>query len=186
MEKRIFLFLTFTALIAGGLSGQSNFISIEPSLVLDPEGGFGLDHSIRYERVLTRYFSLSAYASVNLMIGSADFISRTDVEIAAAGRWYPFGRRFFTELGLAGIFYWDTYKEYTAPSYTNSYTSSSPYETVTDTYFGFGIIPGIGWTIDVGKPGRMFLSPGVKFPIAITKKGTRFSAIIFFGVGFAW
>jgi hypothetical protein len=182
MEKRIFLFLTFTALIAGGLSGQSNFISAESSLAVGGiGGGYGLGESIRYERVFTRYFTLSAYASVNFMFVSADFINRTDVGIAAAGRWYPAGRKFFMELGLGSIWYIDTYREYKASSY---YTTSSE---TTDTYFGFGITPGLGWTIDVGKPGRMFLSPGFRVPIGITfDEGIRVSFVVFFGVGYAW
>jgi len=34
-------------------------------------------------------------------------------------------------------------------------------------YNGIDIIPGLGWRIDVGKPGRLFITPSIKSPIII-------------------
>ena len=141
MRKSIFLFAILAVLTAGTVSAQKHWTSAELNL---------LGAGVRYEYVINRYISVGANLHYNYYGISYIWLLGLDknsiLGLNAVGRWYPFGRRFFTELGLGGY----------------SYTYGSKYEERTG--FGFAIVPGFGWVIDVGQPAGFFVSPGVKVP----------------------
>jgi hypothetical protein len=167
MKKRIFLFLALTALTGSGVFAQTHFVSAEVSIL-----GVGA----RYENVITPYLTANGYAYYNFLPTQSIF------GIGIAGRWYPSGRRFFAELGLGYISYTDIYEKesYTYPS------SGSNSETVEETFPGFSLAPGFGWTIDVGRVGGFFISPGIKVPVIITSDGVYLSVIASCGLGYAF
>jgi hypothetical protein len=185
--KKCILFLALAALVGGGVFGQTHFVSAELSLL----GG-----GARYERVITPYLTIGGYLYYNYM--PTPYIDRnfstehSIFGIGIAGRWYPAGRKFFMELDLGYVaFTTSWYNEYFS-SWSGG--SSSWDEKVSETFPGFSIAPGFGWTIDVGKAGGFFISPGIKIPISITSasgdmglgEGIYPSVVIFFGLGYAF
>jgi hypothetical protein len=191
MKKRVFLCFALAVLAGGGVFAQTHFISAEVSLL----GG-----GVRYEYVITPSITLGGYFYYNFLptpfIDEEFSSSHSVTGFGIAGRWYPTGRKFFIELDLGYAAFWTEWKE------TYYYTSSSPYSSYSysssgyksDTFGGFGITPGFGWTIDVGKTGGFFISPGIKIPITITSEsadaglgeGVFPSVVGFFGLGYAF
>jgi hypothetical protein len=191
MKKRISLFLALTALIGSGAFAQTNFVSAELSFL-----GIGA----RYEKVITPYITISGYGYFNFLptpfIDSEFSESHSLFALGLAGRWYPAGRRFFTELGLGYVSFESNRKRDYEYSYYNGYQNNTSHysEEVTDKFPGFSIAPGFGWTVDVGKAGGFFISPGIKVPFIITSQtsdmglgeGIYFSVIASLGFGFAF
>ncbi|MDR1904881.1 MAG: hypothetical protein LBQ88_21690 [Treponema sp.] len=186
MKKRIFLSLALAALTGGGVFAQTHFASAE---VLFGGGG------ARYEYVITPYFTVGGYVSFNYMPTpylDDDFSkSHTIFGIGISGRWYPWGRRFFAGLDLGYSLFTNKREEYNYSIYGNKIDEWD----VWDSFSGFTIAPGFGWTIDIGKAGGFFISPGVKVPFILTSesddlmglgKGVLISGIIYFGVGWAF
>jgi len=101
----------------------------------DIHNSFGIGVSISYEYMLNPKISLGANIYLNYMFFSCYLIFGID----AAFRFYPWGKTFFigTALGLC--------------------------DEVSDSGddFGVGIIPEIGWKIDVGEKGGGFIQTGI-------------------------
>ncbi|GHV69067.1 hypothetical protein AGMMS49928_10230 [Spirochaetia bacterium] len=183
MKKRIFLVLVFAALTGGGLFAQNHFISAEISFI--GVGG-------RYEYVITPYLTVGAYVYYNFMptpFLPEDYSSEHSIFAAGiAGRWYPAGRRFFFEIDLG-------FSEFMSTRLVEIWYGYNLYDSylVHDIYSGFCISPGFGWTIDVGKPGGFFISPGAKFPFTFSDSdkgpfddGVMPSVVVYFGLGYAF
>jgi hypothetical protein len=187
MKKRLFLFFALAAVVGSGVFAQTHFVSAEISIL----GG-----GARYEYVITPYITINGYAYYNFL--PTPFISETFsyehrvFGAGVAGRWYPVGRRFFMELGLGYNSF--TSKRRDTYSSSNGYTYYDYDVDVTDEFSGFSIAPGFGWTIDVGKPGGFFISPGIKIPFTMTSgptdmglgKGVYPSVVGYFGMGYAF
>jgi hypothetical protein len=187
MKKRIFLSLALAALAGGGVFAQTHFASAEYIAV---GGGGG-----RYEYVITPYFTVGGYVSFNFMPTpylDDEFSKRhTIFGTGIAGRWYPWGRRFFAALDLGYSAFTNGREEH---SYNSNGVKIDEWDT-SDSFSGFTIAPGFGWTIDIGKPGAFFISPGIKVPFIFTSesddlmglgKGVLVSNIMYFGLGWAF
>ena len=196
MKKHIFLFLALAALAGGGAFAQTHFISAEASYL----GGGG-----RYEYVISRYFTVGGNIYFNFIPTPflSDFFTKdhTNFGMDIAGRWYPAGRRFFMELGLG----YSTFTSHRDKQYVRGSGSGRVQwtEEVTDTFSGFGITPGFGWTIDTGRAGGFFISPGIKVPLTLTSEssitdvlntkgeqmklgGVLVTPVVYFGLGYAF
>jgi hypothetical protein len=168
MKKHAFVFIVLLLTIAGGVYAQTNWVSTEINL---------LGAGARYEYVIVPEFTVSAYAywsySPYILIYSGSYSD--SFGFGAAARWYPFGRRFFTELGLGYTYQYLTNSNF---EYDNSWVNS-----------GFTILPGFGWTIDVGEKGGFFISPSVRVPFIF---GARYfldnfgGTLISIGLGYAF
>jgi len=117
---------------------------------------------LSYEYMLNPKISLGT----NLYWGSSDlifdiinynYLTKYIVGIDAAFRFYPWGKTFF--LGTALSFY---FGNRIGEKLYNQYYSSSYYYTYY--IFALGITPEIGWRIDVGKKGGMYLECGFAWP----------------------
>jgi hypothetical protein len=111
---------------AGVANYKTNWISGEISLL-----GLG----VRYERMLNSQWSVGA----NVYWTSFIFIY-TEYSADATVRFYPWGKTFFTGIGVG----------YHDQLWTGS---------------GFALTPEVGWKIDVGEKGSFFLQPGIKLPV---------------------
>jgi len=153
--KKVILVLLLVAVITGGAFAQANiranWISGEVSML-----GVGA----RYEYMFSPKFSVGANAYFNNL-----FLFWNDWAIDANMRFYPTGKFFFAELGLGYSFHSGTGKY----KYTSGGTTTT-YDDTLITINGFGIIPGVGWKIDVGAEGGFFIQPGVKLPITLGSK----------------
>ena len=169
MKKHILISMVLATVISGGVFAQTHWISADVSIL----GG-----GLRYEYLVSPSFTVGAYFYSNVTM----FLGDTNTGFGAALRWYPFARRFFTELGLGynSLNYRDYNEVYTGMGYESRWEW--------ETYGGLGVIPGFGWTIDVGGIGGFFISPGLKIPV--TLGGDIFHAlagtILYFGLGFAF
>jgi hypothetical protein len=111
-----------------------------------------------------------------------------NVGFGAAARWYPAARRFFIELGLGFNSLTHYYERVDYSGYYPRY-----YASVRNTS-SFSIVPGFGWTIDIGSVGGIFLSTGLKIPITFGTDNDflddllngAISQIVYFGVGYAF
>lgn len=159
-----------------------HWISIEPdfSLGVDRLKGIGLGIGVRYQYQVSPRFAFGGSIHYRELFNgyedSTDYIeseSEKDLNIVANfsivanGYWYPSSRFFYLKLGL-GWYYCHIRNDY---YYYDSYV-----------FNGLSIIPGSGWTIDIGKPGGFFLSTGLDLPIVIGKSRTS-SVIIADGFG---
>jgi hypothetical protein len=98
---------------------------------------------LRYEYMLNPFFSVGAHVYYEASYG-----------IGITGRWYPFAKSFFLGLGFGYN------KVYRNNCEINPITNQKV-DTIDD-YNGIDIIPGLGWRIDVGKPGGLYITPSVK------------------------
>ncbi|MDR0877910.1 MAG: hypothetical protein LBN21_07640 [Treponema sp.] len=146
--------MALAAVIVSGVFAQNNWISFEQK---------GPGAGLRYEYVITPRFTLSAYFSYTYIIIPILEEQENSIEAGATVRWYPFARRFFTEVSFGYNIFEYFKREYDV--YRNG-AIYSHYDFRKDGD-GFCIAPGFGWTIDIGKMGGFFLSPGVKFPITL-------------------
>jgi len=101
-----------------------------------------LNFGVGYERVLTPQISVGGEAYWNNFF----FVFTTSV-VEAYGKYY-FTKSIHAKLGLG-------YGVFTSPDKETS---------------GFAIDPGVGWKIDLGKPGRFFIEPKVSVPIVLGKE----------------
>ena len=97
-------------------------------------------------------------------------------------RLYPFVRRFFLELGIGF-----NHQGYTIRREYGNYAYW--YDDWT-TVAGFALVPGFGWTIDIGRAGAFFLAPQMKIPVTFGHEYALWRGlegfILSFGVGFAF
>ena len=179
MKKKLFLFLGLVVIYTTILNAQPvqrHWISASPGLRLGGPWFVWLAAELRYELMLNPFFSAGAYIYYDYSNG-----------IGIAGRCYPFARSFFLELGLG---YNKYYKEH---FFLNHDTGQWTEHYVAD-FNGIDIVPGLGWRIDVGKPGGLYITPSARFPIIMRwYKDTDFpdpridnSIIGYFGLGYAF
>jgi hypothetical protein len=173
---KLFMFfcgLIVCATILNAQSTQRHWISASPGLRAGGSSFFGPAAELRYELILNPSFSIGAYVYYEFSFG-----------IGITGRWYPFSKSFFLELGSG----------YNKIYYPNIYLDDDTGQWVTADYNGIDIIPGLGWKIDVGKPGGFFITPSVKIPIILRWykypdfPGPYIGSIIigYFGFGYAF
>ena len=136
-----------------------------------------------YERMLGPKISLGA--NIFWTRAGAIFTSFDTLEIDVPFRFYPLGKTFF--LGAALGFY-----------YSHSYNRNVDPGTRHATSIGAAITPEIGWKIDVGKPGKLYLQTGIAQPLwfgrttgyEATVSGFDIDGIImgktYFGMGYAF
>jgi hypothetical protein len=148
MKKKLFLFFCGLLVCAtiNAQSTQHHWISASPGLRL---GGLSLvwpAAELRYELMLNPSFSVGAYVYYEFSFG-----------MGITGRWYPFSKSFFLELGSG----------YNKLYFNNIYFDHDTNKWIEfiEDHNGIDIIPGFGWRIDVGKPGGFYITPSVKFPI---------------------
>jgi hypothetical protein len=149
MKKKIFLFFCgfiVCATILNAQSTQRHWISASPGLRAGGSSFFGPAAELRYELMLNPSFSIGAYVYYEFSFG-----------IGITGRWYPFSKSFFLELGAG----------YNKLYFNNIYFDHDTGRWVKriEDLNGIDIIPGLGWRIDVGKPGGFYITPSVKFPV---------------------
>jgi len=149
---------------------------------------FGL--GVRYERMLEPSFSVGAEAYFNSL-----FFLWNDWGFIGFVRYYPAKPLFFLELG-AGYNYHTGFGKY---KYKDT---DGTEETLSDWIetSGFVISPGMGFKIDMRKPGGFFVQPGVKLPITLgtqepviagwnnrnSKFGSSIGFIIYCGLGYGF
>ena len=147
MKKRtLFFVLVMCTTFLNAQTTYRHWISASPGLRL---GGSTLAHiagELRYEYIINPSFSVGAYTYYELSFGTG-----------ISGRWYPSSKSFFFEVGLG---------------YNKLFGNSIYLEHDTDKwidfkfdYNGIEIVPGIGWRINIGKPGGLFITPSVRYPI---------------------
>lgn len=151
MKKQVFFLCAVLALSGAGKvfaqsdgdgsGGVKNWLSGEAGF-----SGFG----VRYERMLSDTFSVGATGFIN----SALFFWNS-FGLQASGRYYPWAGNFYLELGLgAGVI----------TGGVGIYLADEWYYTV-----GGMVTPGLGWKIDVGKPGGFFINPMISVPVVFGK-----------------
>ena len=178
MIKRILLSVVLVAALAGGVFAQTHWASLE---IKGPGAG------LRYEYVITPSFTIGGYFSYSAFAFSFAALQDNSVEFGATARWYPFARRLFTDISLGlNIFRYREEREfdtYPGPGPGPGGGDNNEWEYREGS--GLCISPGFGWTIDVGKMGGFFISPGVKFPFTL---GSQFNIAIapYFGLGAAF
>jgi hypothetical protein len=149
MKKGIFILVVAIIVVGGAFAQtQKNWISGEVGL---------LGAGIRYERMLNDKFSIGGTYIVN-------YIPILDIEYVFGGevatRFYPWAGKFYAEFGLG----YGSVKGYetknTKPIKYNG-KEVDPSVTLLASYniSGLLVAPGIGWKIDVGKPGKFFINP---------------------------
>ena len=142
---------------------KNNWLSGELSLI-----GAGA----RYERMFNSAFSIGAVAYY-----SYTFFILYDTGADVFARWYPWGKTFYTGLGVG--FHMTT---------IINFEESSPGVGI----IGAAITPEIGWKIDTGRPGGFFIQPGIKIPITlgVNNYTNAFDVyafpIVYFGLGFSF
>jgi len=165
MKKKIIALLLLSVVFAGSVFAQEeemakNRIALSAGIVIG---------DLSYERVLSPYLSVLAQVSYNNLLLIADSFS-----VAAKGRWYPFGRAFFLDLGLGYSYGYNNLNDaanafldvpliiitlglwaLTPEFQSHNYNGKIIY------MGGFFIQPGLGWNIDIGK------KDGFRLPIAM-------------------
>jgi hypothetical protein len=181
--KRVFVLLVLAVLITGGAFAQTKTaIAPPPSSYLSGKisvTGAG----VRYEWMLTDKLSLGVNAYYNSIFIWEDW------DIGASVRFYPFGEGFFIG-GNVGFH-----------SHSDGFGIIPLIFIPIQRVVGVAISPEVGWRTDVGEPGGMFLSYGVKLPIVIGGKssildditetksegiGVAFSVVPYLGIGFSF
>jgi hypothetical protein len=177
MKKRIFIVVVLTAMITSGVFAQRHWVSAEGSAL-----GFGL----RYEYIVNPYFTVGGYFHLNkplwgLIVSEVYdniyYNAASNVGFGAVVRWHPTAHQLFIELGLG--FNSITHRFY---NYTWDYYILSSTDITTKTISGLGIVPGVGWTIDVGRRGGFFISPGAKIPFTLSSDHYYFEDFLFLGL----
>ena len=169
--KRLVIILVLAILVGGSVFGQNHWIQGEVSLL----GG-----GVKYEFAPSPMFSVFAFAHFNSL-----FFIWNDFAAGAGFRFFPMSGTFFMELGLG--YSWHTgIGDYEIVEEGYSFVGNDWVETK-----GFGIIPGLGWRIDVGNPGGFYVQPGLKVPITLGKQVPIIDWFGFeyegeFGVGFGF
>ena len=151
MTKKLFLAFIVFSVISGGAFAQDqerarNTIAASFSI---------LGAALSYERMFNRHFSVLAEASYNTLVLIEEFT------FSGKARWYPFGRAFYLELGL-GLSYGRGITAIMTSLILGMFTFGWYFTTLDEEDFlarraGFLVQPGMGWKIDIGRPGGFVL-----------------------------
>jgi len=144
MKKRVFLILLVLLVISGSVFAQDrakNSIAVSAGVI---------GAELSYERILTPHFSLLADTSYTTLFFMDEFT------VSGKGRWYPFGKAFFFDLGL-GYSYGKGVVGFMGDMLLTVITfgywlSVKDFENDELRSGGFLIQPGLGWKLDIGKP----------------------------------
>ena len=162
MIKKIILFLIVMFVFSGFVFSQEedaahNTISVHFGLV-------GIEGSYEYQ--FNRHFSVLGSASASTMIFMWDWA------LSGKGRVYPFGKAFYLEMGL-GYVHMKGASAGMAELVLNALTfglyyaiAGTPEELQAKS--GLLIQPGLGWKIDIGKPGGFVLPISMGIDIRAT------------------
>jgi len=162
MGKKFLLMLAIALLVSGSLFAQEQDRA-KNSIALS-FGVVGAEAS--YERIFNRHLSVLADVSYTTLVFMDEFTA------SGKGRWYPFGRAFYLEVGLGytygkGVvgFMADTLLSVLTFGY---YLTTKDFENDNFRTHGFLIQPGLGWKIDIGKQDGFVLpiGLGIDFKIA--------------------
>jgi hypothetical protein len=154
MAKKGLLVLVLACVLEGSVFAQEKTTDVDKFWLSGEVSLVGV--GARAEYMLTPKFSVGLNAYWTSLI----FIFN-DIGVNAVGRFYPWGKIFYAGLGLGfaihtGI---EDFKK-----------DGEKYDNDGDTLIsrtGFGVVPEIGWKIDLGKPGEFFLNPHAQFPITL-------------------
>ncbi|MDR2516050.1 MAG: hypothetical protein LBC88_01565 [Spirochaetaceae bacterium] len=161
MAKKVVLLLVLAAVAAGGVFAQEKTANVKRNWVSGEVSLIGA--GLRYEFMINEKLSVG----VNAYWSSLFFIFN-ELGANAVARFYPWGKKFHAGLGLG----YDIHTGVTARA-------------------GLGIVPEVGWKIDVGNPGGFFINPLVQLPITLGKDdywGAGFGIGIGFraAIGLGW
>jgi len=153
-----------------------------------------LSAGLSYEYVFTPRFSLSFGSYYNFLSFNFNnpfdnpryinipYIRQYNTGAYLAPRWYPVKKFFFMDIGLGYNFYSITY------GLSIKYNDTLNFHSLI-------ILPGIGWSIDVGKPGGFYVTPGIKYGLSIDKDysinyslsihGLRHIIYCYYGLGYS-
>jgi hypothetical protein len=171
MKKILFLFFCLFILFTTITNAQSHGI-FNPGARIGGSSIIWFAVELRYEYLLNDYFSVGSYIYYEDSFG-----------IGISGRYYPLSKSFFLELNSG----------YNLLYRSNLHLDHDTQEWLEDPeiYSGIDIIPGLGWKIDVGKPGGFYITPSLKVPIVIRWNNnppkTYFGSLIgYFGLGYSF
>ena len=179
MKKRILLALIVLLIISGGLSAQDQ-VRAKNSIAVS-FGIIGVE--LGYERIFNRYLSVLADLSYTTLIFMDEFT------VSGKGRWYPFGRAFYLEMGL-GYSYGKGVTGFVADVLLGTvsfglYWLVKDFENDVFRTGGFLIQPGLGWKIDIGKQDRFVLPISLGLDIK-TGKVPDFMPYLRIGLGYSF
>ncbi|GHU70360.1 hypothetical protein FACS189450_04670 [Spirochaetia bacterium] len=159
MTKKLFLAAFILIIITGGLFSQE-WAEPEPAKNTFTLGVGLLSAELSYERTLSSHFSVLVDASYNYFFSHG-------YTAAVRGRWYPWGKVFFLDLGLGygnslGINGFSVGLAGGLVVWLFTFTNVNLFEMV-DVFgalrsSGPLISPGLGWKIDIGKPNGFSLT----------------------------
>jgi hypothetical protein len=153
------LILLLAAIAAGGIFAQEKTADVKKFWVSGEVSLVGA--GARGEYMLTPKISVGLNAYWTSL-----FFVFNDIGINAVGRYYPWGKMFYAGLGVG----------YATHSGDEEVTVDWgwPLGEVTDKWIvvrkGFGIVPEVGWKIDLGNPGGFYLNPQAQLPLIIGKR----------------
>ena len=138
---------------------------------------------LSYERIFNRRLSVLADVSYTTLLFMDEFTA------AAKGRWYPFGRAYYLELGL-GYSYGKGVVGFLGDMFLTIFTfgwylSQKDFENDVFRTGGFLIQPGMGWKIDIGKTDRFVLPISMGLDIKIAEM-PDFLPYLRFGLGYSF
>ena len=184
MKKKIlfsFCVLFVFATVVNAQTTQKHSLSVSPGLHFGGSTLVRCAAELRYDYMLTPFFSIGTYAYYELSFG-----------MGISGRWYPVSGSFFLEFGLGYN------KLYGNSLYLNNDTDQ--WINYIYDYNGIEIIPGIGWRFNIVKLGGFFITPSIKYPLIYRWYKTppfaenpnmidpriHGALIIYFGIGYSF
>ena len=178
MVKKILLIVIVFLVISGGVFAQDR----ANNSIVASFGIFGAELS--YERIFTPRFSVLADVSYTYLVFMDEFT------ISAKGRWYPFGKTFFLDLGL-GYSYGKGFVGFTADALLTVITFGAwlaikDFEDDNLRTGGFLIQPGLGWKFDIGKPDRFVLPVSMGLNIKARSEVPDFMPYLRIGLGYSF
>ena len=164
MAKKLCLAVLVLTFIAGGLFSQEQTEQERAkNTIAITVGVYPLSVELSYERALSSHFSVLIDGSYSdyLIPGSDSVSLMNEYTAAVKGRWYPWAKTFFLELGVGygnglglagGAAYLATY------IFTLGLVDLPP-----DIFRANGLLisSGLGWKIDIGKPNGFVLPVNV-------------------------
>jgi len=180
MKKSILFIVIILLLVSGGVFAQekerpNNTISLSFGVI-----GAGLS----YEYMFGRHLSVLADISCQTMIFADEFTA------SGKGRWYPFGRAFYLEMGLGYVYgrgMVNMMKEMVLGVMTLGLYWLLMDDPDDDHRTGGLLVqPGLGWKIDIGKPGGLVLPIGMGLDIKINKEMPDFMPYFRIGLGYSF
>jgi len=161
-------------------SGQFNTIGMHFGII---------SAELNYERSLSPNFSLLADVSYS------NLLFADNLAVSGKGRWYPFGRAFYLEMGLGYSYGYKVFVDtdkIVADIFMTAITGGlwlmfMDYDGYSTGWAGgLSVQPGLGWKVDIGKKGSFVLPVSLGADIRIT--GDYYLVFPYFraGLGFSF